>query len=303
MEYGKLQLLKHKKYLLVLVTFGLLILMLFNSCTSAKNITLVDFFTLFDENADIYISVPINENEILFESILNKFLVSDTPQKKEKSINQFLEQTKNIYVAYNSANTHSTSSFQAVLVGKYSYLTPKFAFTKKNGFSKINITNTDGKNYTFWNNSNASIQTAFPQSGLILAASSSVIKLQERFINFQNASKSVITEKLDFIHNPAAIKIYVTSPGKLIPQILGTTAIELAINDAIIYLTPVKDNDKMYNLTLNLGMSSTRSQSLGLILLTIAEKKQQFKFEKLNENNILITDYFVSIHDIENMLD
>ena len=275
--------------------------MLCNSCVSLQKVPSIDFFTLFNENSDIYIYAPIKDNKVLLTEFLEKTLILENSQKKEKLIQQFFDRAQEIYIASTFAD-QQTNSFEGIIKGNFPYLTPSFAFTEKNGFSKIKIDYCDGNTYTFWNNDISDIQVAFPYSGFILATTKSVVTMQEKLLKNETLSTSTITKKLDIEQNSSVIKLFIPSPGKLIPQILGANAIELAIKDAIIVLAPIKNNSMVYNMSIKLEMPSKQSQTVGLILLQLIANTKHFTFKKIDENNILISDYFISVKDITKIL-
>lgn len=299
----------------------LLAVFFFSSCTSIQQTKVpVEPFSLFSKDADVYISVPVHTNTILLKSIFNKALISDDTEKAEKSIKKFFDHTTRICLAYKISDSFSTAqtlnstffnfennSIQVALEGNFPSLTPFFVFTKKNGFFKKKFYSDTGVVYKYWQNDDNKLEVAFPNSSLILATSDSIIPIQKQLLQAQilNQEQSNIFSNdndYNFLNNSNDITMYLTSPGKLIPQLLGVSNIELAIDNAKIFLTPDEQNS-LYTITMILNMDSQRSQSLFILFMGLTGNNQKYTIEKINETGIRISDIKISVETIEAFLD
>lgn len=263
--------------------------------TGCKTLSLqnkqIDLFTLFDDGADVYLHIPVNEaNKSFVRNLVNSW----TDDINESDLNNMLNRTEEIAAAFFiewGANLKSTVKFQLASRGKYPSLLINAGLTKKNGWTDMILNRKRHSN---------NIELASPDNNHIFISNKNVLSMQKKYFLSLISPVSVLDwpslpgentalPVRTLMDDAELVSVYMPTAGSLLPKMVGSP-IELGIKYAAGTLKSYKEDHAI--VTLKLQMSDERS-------LKIAEKL--FRFAVLGTNiivkqdrgTVLILDNFV----------
>ena len=258
----------------------------------------IDLFTLFDDGADVYLHIPVNEaNKSFVRNLVNAW----TDDINESDLNNMLNRTEEIAAAFFiewGANLKSTVKFQLASRGKYPSLLINAGLTKKNGWTDVSEKAADMILNRKRHSNN--IELASPDNNHIFISNKDVLSMQKKYFLSLISPVSVLDwpslpgentalPVRTLMDDAELVSVYMPTAGSLLPKMVGSS-IELGITYAAGTLKSYKEDHAI--VTLKLQMSDERS-------LKIAEKL--FRFAVLGTNiivkqdrgTVLILDNFV----------
>jgi len=258
----------------------------------------IDLFTLFDDGADVYLHIPVNEaNKSFVRNLVNSW----TDDINESDLNNMLNRTEEIAAAFFiewGANLKSTVKFQLASRGKYPSLLINAGLTKKNGWTDVSEKAADMILNRKRHSNN--IELASPDNNHLFISNKNVLSMQKKYFLYLIAPVSTLDwpslpgentalPVRTLMDDAELVSVYMPTAGSLLPKMVGSP-IELGIKYAAGTLKSYKEDHAI--VTLKLQMSDERS-------LKIAEKL--FRFAVLGTNiivkqdrgTVLILDNFV----------
>lgn len=281
---------KHSTYVVV----SLLFLIILASCKSLPDAQQdIDPFTLFDENASLYMSIPVIGNE----SHILQFATVLLPLIDTGSVEMLIERVDTLYIAIFTQQdliSRESTYFQLVATGSFPSFFVNIALSEKNGWTAI-TEDIDGVKYER-KHTHLGFEIAIPTSDFIVVSNKNVLSMQQKYEQpemLMLAWPSILdelgneTDVRMFLNNPDSTAVYIPMAGSLLPKILGAP-IELAIDYAVGTITPYDENNLM--LDLQLQMADSRATTAVMGLLGFASLMLDFIAEKKTNNIILLNN-------------
>ena len=148
-------------------------------CSSAKNakgksvsteqpeVRIAHPYEFFDFNKDLYITFPVNGNEVLLQALVKKI----APEMKDFALKQLIEKTDNFYLASTLdflAVEGQQPNFQFVATGSFPVSYNSMLFTNSNGFREVHEEQGD-RVYNYYYNNVADFFVDIPINGYCFA--------------------------------------------------------------------------------------------------------------------------------------
>lgn len=290
--FGGLILKKHSNYRVCIF----LVLLVLASCKTLPDIPRdLSPFALFDENASLYMSVPVVGNEDIVRKLTRTLILGIDSD----SIETLIERTNTLHIAVFTEEgiiSRESTYFQLVLTGSLPSVFVNAALTEKNGWTKV-TEEIDEVKYER-KKTHLGFELAILKSNLIVVSNKNVVSVQQRYEQGKMLMldwPSILddsnneTEISELLHNPNALTLYIPMAGALLPQILGVP-IELAIDYAV---GTIMSYDKSnFRVNFQLQMTDANATKVAMTLLAIASLGMNFAIEE-KPNNIIMLDNLI----------
>lgn len=289
------------KKILKFVSVCALFTCMFAGCKSApKTIeeNEVHPLALLDQDASIYVCVPVSNHKNLVSSMLVK-QIDGLSQSNAMSI---AERTGNLYASLGTVKDRSR--LQIAALASIPKIALSSAFKEKNGWKHVSVSY-EGKPFVYYKHVVSVFQVSVPSSK-ILCAGQNVEPLIERYAHKADVAVNPVTEWIDSENSHGDILFYITRPGQYLRNLIGQS-VNIGTDAAygkLIY-TPSKKNPSEYSgkyeLVFNLHLTDKKTAASLKGLLNLSFSMMGGTVKMIDDSTIQLSGVEVSQHQIEDL--
>lgn len=274
---------------------------IFAGCKSAPKIVEdneVHPLALLDQDASIYVCVPVSNHKNLVSSLLMKQIEG----LSESNAMSLAERTGNMYVSLGTVKDRSR--LQIAALASIPKIAVSSAFKKKNGWQAVNVTFAE-KPFVYYKHVVSVFQVSLPSSK-ILCAGQNVEPLIQRYAQKSEIPVNPVTEWINAENKSNDILFYITRPGQYLRNLIGQS-INVGADAAygkLIYI-PNKKNLSVYSgkyeLVFNLHLTDKKAADSFKGLLNLSFSMMGGTVRMIDERTIQLSGVEVSQHQIEDL--
>lgn len=289
------------KKILKIVSALALLSCLFSGCKSAPNTVEeneVHPLALLDQDASIYVCVPVSNHKNLVSSLLSKQIEG----LSEKDAMSLAERTGNMYSSLGTVQDRSR--LQIAALASIPKIAVSSAFKEKNGWKSVSVTFA-GKPFVYYKHLVSVFQVSIPSSK-ILCAGQNVEPLIERYAQKAEVPVNAVTEWINGENENNDILFYITRPGQYLRNLIGQS-VNVGTDAAygkLIY-TPNKKKPSEYSgkyeLVFNLHLTDKKQAASLKGLLNLSFSMMGGTVRMTDESTIQLSGVEVTQRQIEDL--
>lgn len=277
----------------------------FNSCKSLPESAPVDPLSLVDNDAGLYVYIPVQANTGFVNRTFSK-----VTGFSEKDTDQIVSRTQYIAIAAGTNN----GATQIATSGNYPVKYLKYGINEKNGWVESDL-NINENQYKVFSNYPKNLQLSVP-SPYNAVVSADVNEMMKKYdfaeglalnSDSKNADNVIplgfdenIYNELTKIKN-GEIKFYAAQPSQLVKLFLGKK-VDVGIERASGYLLPVGTKES-FGIYMDIELKDPKTMKASCAALKLAMFPVTAKIQQVSSKTIRITDLEVSWKQLTGLMD